>query len=190
MNPSTELNRFKAAAVLLLLLLLGVSRGFSDEAPAVFTEYQVKALFLLNFTKYVAWPTNTFAGTNTPITIGVYGGNDFGGDLQTAVAGRCVNGHNIVIRQFDGTNDLAGCQILFVSRSAEKHQGEILELVQTLPVLTVGETDQFLSQGGMIHFLKKESKVRLEINLEAARQANLKISSKLLNVADLVKGKQ
>jgi hypothetical protein len=190
MNPSTELNRFKAAAVLLLLLLLGVSRGFSDETPAPFTEYQVKALFLLNFTKYVDWPTNTFAATNTPITIGVYGKNDFGDDLQTAVAGRCVNGRSIVIRQLDGTNDLAGCQILFISPSEENRQGEILALVKALPVLTVGETDQFLQQGGAIHFLKKESKVRLEINLEAARLANLKISSKLLNVADLVKGKK
>ena len=185
-------NRFRSAAVLLglLVLLLGARRSIAGDASVPFTEYRVKALFLLNFTKYVAWPTNAFTGTNTPFTFGVYGENDFADDLQTAVAGRSVNGRSIIIRQLDGTNDLAGCQILFISHSAVNLRGEILDQVRTLPVLTVGETDQFLQQGGVIHFLKKESKVRLEINLEAARQANLNISSKLLNVADLVKGKK
>ena len=61
--------------------------------------------------------------------------------------------------------------------------------IKTRPVLTVGETDQFMEQGGVINFVKKEGKVRLEINLDAARQAKLEISSKLLNVADVVKGK-
>jgi len=191
LSANHKFKRFRPAAVLLglLVLLLGASRDFAGEATMPFTEYQVKALFLLNFTKYVAWPTNAFAGTNAPFTIGVYGENDFGDALQTAVAGRSVNGRRIAIRQLDGTNDPAGCQILFISHSAEKPAGEILDQVRTLPVLTVGETDQFLQQGGVIRFLKKESKIRLEINLEAARQANLKISSKLLNVADLVKGK-
>jgi hypothetical protein len=168
-------------------LLFWAVAGAGGEAAL--TEYQVKALFLMNFTKYVDWPASAFAGTNTPITIGVYGENHFGDDLQKVVAGRNINGRSIVIRQITSTNDLAGCQVLFISRSAEKTEGEILVEIKTLPVLTVGETGQFIEQGGIINFAMKDGKIRLEINLEAARLANLQISSKLLSVADVVKGK-
>ena len=176
-----------AARFGLLLLLAGAPLGFCGDA--MFTEYQVKALFLMNFTKYVDWPAGTFAQTNAPIIIGVYGENHFGDDLQKAVAGREVNGRSIVIRQLDGTNDLVKCQVLFISRSEEKNQGQILHQLKVSPVLTVGESEQFIAQGGTINFAMKGGKVRLEINVPAAQQANLQLSSKLLSVADVVKGK-
>lgn len=171
----------------LMFLLAGAHLGFCGDAA--FTEYQVKALFLMNFTKYVDWPDTAFAATNTPLTIGVYGENNFGDNLQKAVAGKKVGNRSIVIRQFDGTNDMAQCQILFISNSEEKNQGKILDQLKASPVLTVGETEQFTEQGGIINFVIKDGKVRLEINLQAAQQANLQISSKLLSVADVVKGK-
>jgi hypothetical protein len=180
--------RFGMAAVWfgLMLLLAASHRGFCGDAA--FTEYQVKALFLMNFTKYVDWPATAFAGTNAPITIGVYGENDFGDDLPKAVAGRNVNGRSIVIRQIDSTNDLVKCQVLFISRSENNNEGEILSRLKVSPVLTVGETELFTARGGAINFVMKDGKVRLEINLAAAQQANLQISSKLLSVADVVKG--
>lgn len=171
----------------LMALLFAVNSGFCGDST--FTEYQVKALFLMNFTKYVDWPATAFAATNTPITIGVYGESNFGDNLQQAVAGKNVNGRGIVIRQIDRTNDLAQCQVLFISGSEEKKLGGILDEVKASPVLTVGETEQFTEQGGVINFVMKDGKVRLEINLQAARQAGLQISSKLLSVADVVKGK-
>ena len=153
------------------------------------TEYQVKALFLLNFTKYVDWPATAFAETNSPIVIGLYGENKFGDALVKAVEGRTVSGRQIVIQPIEKNGDPGKCQILFIGDSEKNHLGEILDKIKALPVLTVGESDQFLEQGGMIHFVKKEGKIRLEISLEAARRAKLEISSKLLGVADVVKGK-
>jgi hypothetical protein len=79
--------------------------------------------------------------------------------------------------------------MLFISDSEKKLTGQILEKLKGLPVLTVGENDQFLSQGGVVNFVKKDANIRLEINLDAARQSKLKISSKLLNVADSVTGR-
>lgn len=191
MNKAASLKpgRFgMATAWFSLMFILAVAqRGFCGDAA--FTEYQVKALFLMNFTKYVDWPDTAFAETNAPIIIGVYGVNNFGDDLPKAVAGRNANGRSIVIRQIDNTNDLAKCQVLFISRSEEKTQGEILNQLKSSPLLTVGETEQFTAQGGAISFVMKDGKVRLKINLSAARQANLQLSSKLLSVADVVKGK-
>ena len=153
------------------------------------TEYQVKALFLLNFTKYVDWPPAAFAGTNVTIVIGLYGEDKFGDALTKAVEGKTVNGRRIIIQPIEKDGDLGKCQMLFISDSEKNHLGETLDKIKALPVLTVGETDQFMEQGGMINFVKKEGKIRLEINLDAARQAKLEISSKLLGVADVVKGK-
>ena len=153
------------------------------------TEYQVKALFLLNFTKYVDWPTNAFDETNAPIVIGLYGEDKFGDALKKAVEGKTINGRRLIIQPVEKNGDLGKCQMLFISDSEKDHLGEIMDKIKALPVLTVGETDQFMEHGGMINFVIKGGKVRLEINLDAARQAKLEISSKLLGVADVVKGK-
>jgi len=178
----------KTIALLALFgLLAGLNRGFCAETSL--TEYQVKSLFLLNFAKYIDWPTNAFEATNASIVIAVIGEGKFAGDLAKAVDGKSVDRRPILVRQIQTPEDFDKCHILFVRASEKTGLAEILARLKTRPVLTVGEADQFMEQGGMINFVKKEGKVRLEINLEAARQANLQISSKLLNVADVVKGK-
>ena len=151
-------------------------------------ESQVKALFLFNFAKYVDWPPAVFHGTNAPIIIGLSGEDRFGDVLKKMVEGKRVSGRQILIQPIEKDGDLGKCQILFISDSEKNRLSEILDKIKTLPVLTVGETDQFVELGGVINFVKKEGKVRLEINLEAARQARLEISAQLLRVADVVKG--
>jgi hypothetical protein len=175
----------------LFVMLAGVllpECGICGDAPA-FTEYQVKALFLLNFTKYVDWPAETLALADTPFAIGVLGANNFGDELKKIVEGKTVGGHKIIILQADTQNDWNKCQMLFISASEKKRLPEVLSQVRNLPILTVGETDQFTQQGGVINFTKKDGKVRLEVDLNAARQAKLQISSRLLSVADVVRGK-
>ncbi len=167
-------------------LLAGASRGFGQ---TTLTEHQVKALFLLNFAKYVEWPANAFADASAPMVIGVISEGKFQDELARAVAGKSASGRRIILQPVANDGDLEKCHILFISDSEKKRLGEILGKIKARPVLTVGETDQFMEHGGVINFVKKEGKVRLEINLEAARQAKLQISSKLLNVADEVKGK-
>jgi YfiR/HmsC-like len=177
-----------AAIVILLGLLFAPCHSARSEGPAL-TEYQVKALFLLNFTKYVDWPANTFAQDNTPITIGVLGDDKFGDNVKIAVAGKTVGGRGISVQTMGNEDDWSKCQVLFVSASEKKHLPEILDRVRNLPTLTVGETEQFTQQGGIVNFIKKDGKIRLEIDLAASRLAKLQISSQLLKVADVVRGK-
>jgi len=182
-----------AAALASAVALLGLavepaaSSAFAGEASV--TEYQEKAVFLLNFTKYVDWPANTFATTNSPIVIGMYGENQIGEDLQKIVVGKIIGGHSIVVRSIDDPEAAGACQILFIAGADRKRAGEILEHVKQHPVLTVGEADTFLDQGGMINLAKRENRIRLEINLPATQQGRLQLSSKLLGVADVVKGR-
>ena len=147
------------------------------------SEYQVKALFLLNFVKYVDWP----AGESGPITIGILGQDNFNDSLTNAADGKTVNGRAITIKHFSLGDSLSGCSILFISASENPQLSAILSKTVSMPILTVGESDSFLDNGGIINFMLKEGKIHLAINLKAAQRANLQISSKLLSVADVVR---
>jgi len=179
---------FKGTTGLLaaVCLLMSASRGNCEDAS--FKEYQIKALFLFNFGKYVDWPAAAFPSTNTPITIGVLGTDSFGDNLQHDIDGKTINGRPLVIKHLSSDSDLSGCQILFISDSEAARMGGILEKASALPILTVGEDEQFAQKNGIINFVIKDGKVRLEIDLTTAKKAGVKISSKLLAVADVVKG--
>lgn len=171
----------------LLASLLGASSGFGAE-PSL-TKHQVEAVFLFNFAKYVDWPAAAFTNATAPITIGVLGTDPFGDSLQHAVEGKTINGRPFVIKHLASDSELGDCQILFISNSEASQMGEILVKAGTLPILTVGEGDLFAQNGGIINFVLKSGNVRLEIDLVAAKKAGLTISSRLLAVADVVKGK-
>jgi len=151
------------------------------------SEYQVKALFLLNFVKYVDWPAEAMPGATTPIIIGILGQDNFDDNLTHAVEGKSINGREIIIKHLSAGEDPSGCAILFISSSENSRLGEILSKTGTLPILTVGESESFLGKGGIINFTLKEGKIHLEINLNVAQKVKLQISSKLLSVADAVK---
>lgn len=161
-------------------LLTFCALGAEEPQPS---EYQLKAVFLYNFAKFVEWPSESFPTTNAPFTIGVLGQNPFGDTLDGTVRHKSLNGHPLVIQYFRSILEATNCQILFISNSERKRLPEILKAVSAGNVLTVSETDRFLQAGGMIRFFMDENKVRFDINDEAARNARLRISSKLLSVA-------
>jgi hypothetical protein len=152
-------------------------------------ESQVKAAFLVNFPKYVDWPAEAFAATNSPIVIGVLGKTEVTAELQKIIAGRIVNGRPIVLKHLASGTETGGCHILFVSAAEQKLLPGLLAKLKDGGVLTVGESDDFLGRGGIINLARREQKIAVEVNLTAADQARIKISSKLLSVASVVKGK-
>lgn len=155
-------------------------------ADSSMNEYQVKAQFLLNFVKYIDWPENASAGASSPIVIGIMGKDNLNNDLQRVAEGKSINGRTIIIKSVADGDALGGCAILFISASEDSQLDAILGKTSAQPILTVGEDRSFLQKGGIINFALKDGKIRLEINLRAARQAKLQISSKLLSVADVV----
>jgi hypothetical protein len=152
------------------------------------SESQIKAGFVFNFTKFIEWPTDAFADPESPIVLGVLGDSPITDLLIETAAGKTVNGRAVTIRRFKEGQDPRACNILFVSSSEQKHALQIIEKVKGSSVLTVSETSGFAQAGGMINFFVEGNKVRLEINLDAAGQARLKISAKVIAVARLVNG--
>ena len=181
---SKNLMVFVIGCLVWLGVLCGVAR-----AEGSLSEYQVKALCLYNFAKYVDWPAESFAEAATPICIGVVGKDDFADALRTVVQGKAINGRVIAIQTFKPNEDASKCHILFVGALANKRLQEILQPIKSSPVLTVGEGAAFEKAGGVIRFVIRDNKVRFDIDVAAARQARLRISSKLLGLADAVSGK-
>ncbi len=150
-------------------------------------EYQVKAFFLYNFAKYVDWPSHRFNSAADPLVICILGQNPFGGGLEQAVHGKAVEGRTVVVHQISDLHPQCDCHILFVGASERKRFRSSSALIRGSGVLTVGESEGFASDGGVINFKVEEGKVRFEINLDAAGQEQLHISSKLLSLARIVK---
>lgn len=176
------------AGWLALALWVGASMSsVADEAKALSAE-QLKAAFILNFPKYVEWPTNAFATTNTPIVLGMVGDEKLCAEIEGMGADKKVNGRPLVIRRVTADAELEGCQILFIAAPQARRTPELLAKLKGRGVLTVGENENFLESGGMINLVRKDRKIGLEINLAPATAADIKISSKLLGVAT-VKGR-
>ncbi len=166
-------------AVVLIWLSCGAV-GWTQTKDA--SEYDVKATFLCNLGKFVDWPADTFADTNAPMLIGIYGKNPFGGELADAAQDLIINGHEVVARPVS-FNELPQCQILFICPSERKKINAILRKLNEAAVLTVTENLDPFQTGVMINFAMEKGQIHFEINDAAAEKAGLKISSKLLMLA-------
>lgn len=166
------------------LLLSGGPGLPAQTAPA--REYQVKAVFLFNFAQFVDWPPQAFPEAQTPLVIGILGEDPFGAYLDETVRDEKVTNRPLAVQRYRRVEEIKTCHILFISRSESDRLGQILARLKDRNILTVGDADGFARRGGMIGFVTEKNKIRLRINLEAAKAANLIVSSKLLRPAEIV----
>lgn len=172
----------------MLALLSLIPVAASAGAP---TEEQVKAAFLINFAKYIDWPSEGFPSPDSPYVFVVLGDARIDSALREMAAGKQVAGRSLLVAAADDGSSLAGgVHVLFVAEGAEGKLAPILALLDASCVLTVGESDQFLKDGGVVNLARRDHKIRLQINLGAAQSKQFKISSKLLSVSDVVKGRK
>ena len=175
--------RGRTAAATLLFACGVWQPGPVSAAP---TTAEVEAVFLFNFSQFVEWPSQVFPDPGSPIVIGVLGSDPFGTTLDEVVRGEVVKGRALVVRRFQRIEELTDCHILFVSRSERARLQPILEKLKGRSILTVSDLEEFAGEGGVICFVLVENKIRLRVNLEAAKAAGLTLSSKLLRPAQLV----
>ena len=179
----------------ILIVALGMTLNWTSTAaaqavdPPDASEYLIKAGFIYNFAKFVEWPSTAFSQPDSPIMIGVLGTDPFGSVLDRLVEDKKIGARGFVVKRYKwgkDLKDLKECKILFVSASEKAHIDEIVQAVKGLPILMVGETPGFAERGGIIRFTLEDNRVRFEINVDAAHQADLNISSRLLTLAKII----
>jgi len=169
-------------AVLLPAGILSSAHGEPQPAP----EYAVKAAFLFNIARFVEWPADAFADPASPLVLCVLGEDPFG-DALRSLKGKTVSGRPLAIRYATTLEELDRCHLLFVCPSEKPALPKILQAAKGRSILTVGDMEGFARDGGIINLVKEKNHVGIEINLEAAQRTHLKISSKLLALAQIVK---
>jgi hypothetical protein len=146
-------------------------------------EYNVKAVSLYAFGRYVSWPEDAFSSGTSPFVIGTFGGNPFGDALERIAQKKTLNGRPIVVRQIDRPEDCADCHILFVTRSVSSEtEGKLFQHAAGKPVLLVGESPGFAERGGVINFYPSGSNVRFELNPDKSLENKLSLNAKLLTL--------
>jgi YfiR/HmsC-like len=151
-------------------------------------EVRVKAAFLYKFAGYVEWPPKSFARPETPVTIGVIGAESLATELTEAVTGRTVNDRPVTVRRLKPGESLAGIHVLFVGRAESARLDQLAQSAQPRSILTVSESDCALARGSVINFVLTGGRVRFEIALDSAEKSGLRLSSRLLAVAQQVTG--
>jgi hypothetical protein len=157
------------------------SEGFASSVAI--TESQVKAAYLYNFAKFISWPERAFAKADAPIEICVLDDTSFESTLREIVFSHTVDGHPLLVVHVTAVADAHDCHILFIPSMQDKQARTLIEAIGNKSIVTVGEAQGFLEEGGIIRFALQEGKVRFQVNQRAAAQSGVRISARLLGVA-------
>ncbi|MBI2432113.1 MAG: YfiR family protein [Candidatus Hydrogenedentes bacterium] len=176
--------------------LAGICVGLMCIIPVIaeqYSEYEVKAAFLIKFTKFVDWPekkpdpNSAEAGNKRPFLIGVLGEDHFQGALDKLAEAGTVDDRPMQVKRAAEVDPLLECQMLFISASEEEHLEDILKATKGRGILTVSDAKNFFDYGGMIQLMLEENRIQFRIDDDAAEAEGLKLSSQLLQLAKEVK---
>jgi hypothetical protein len=178
---------FLAKRTMTRVLLIVLTAARLHAYGETFDEYSVKAVFLFNLAKFVEWPNQAFTSANEPFVVCVLGQDPFAAVMKDAVRGRVIGNKKVEVRDISDIQSAGKCHILFVSASEHKRFRAILAEIKGDGVLTVGESAEFVGSGGMINLTLKDARFHMEIDPDAAERAKLRISSKLLSLAEITR---
>lgn len=154
------------------------------DVDAEASEYALKAAFVYHFAKFTEWPEMVFMDESSPVTLCIIGENRFP-DAANAFAGKMVHGRALELRHLSREQDATRCHILFVSQDTAAPTRDVLASIRNRSVLAIGESDAFLREGGVINLRVSGNKVKFTVNVSSMQRSGLKISSKLLRLAEI-----
>ena len=163
-----------------LCVLASAAFAQSGDGPA--DEYRIKAAFLVNFASFTTWPESS-AET---LSLCVYGDDPFGAHLD-AVAGRKVGQRSLRVVRASSVDALDDCEMVFVTRAMIGNLGRVLDRIARRPVLTVADSPGATDHGVMLNMDSGAGRISFSANLAAARDHDLTLSARLLNLASEVK---
>lgn len=174
---------FLTILVTLFLTAYSVLNVFAEQQKH--GEYEIKAAYIYNFINFIDWPPESNFYGNQSINLCIFGDDPFGKELDD-IKNEFVKGKKLTIKYYSSLEKLKSCNILFIPVTEKNHVAQIVKSIRTSNVLTISDAEEMAQQGVIINFFLEKKKVRFAINIEAARQAGLKISAKLLKLAKII----
>ncbi|HEX8376403.1 MAG TPA: YfiR family protein [Pedobacter sp.] len=179
------LSRLRGYATVSLFFLFFTANGNTQPRPT--SEYQLKAAFIYNFTRFIDWPPASFGSTDSPFVIGILGDDGISAYINELVKGEKLGNRQIVVRRFSNPAEITQCQILFIGGKDVPEMKGLLNAMNRRGVLTVSDAPDFAKLGGIVRFYKEANKLRLQINVDEVKISELTISSKLLSLSNVYK---
>jgi hypothetical protein len=171
-----------AAAVALALAVVPSVAVPAQEA----SEQALKVAFIYNFAKFTTWPASAFADPQAPVTVCVVGKHDFGNAFQS-IEGKSVGGRSVAVKYLTSYKSKDQCQVVYVAPSEKSRLAKIVKTATETHALVVSDTDGFVDGGTIINMVRRgDDRIGFEINARVAGESGLKLSSKLLNLAERV----
>jgi hypothetical protein len=154
------------------------------------SEYEIKAAFLYNFAKFVEWPVHSNQASQDSVVVGILGQDPFGFLIEKIIGDKTVGGRIIIIERYGSMEQISNCHLLFISESESAHLNNTLTILHGRHILTVSDSENFARNGGMIQMYMEKNRIRFIVNIDAINLAGLKLSSKLLNLADVIRSRE
>jgi hypothetical protein len=173
------------------VLFVGILAGPTLPQQAPLGEgraYRIKAAFLYHFSQFSTWPEAAFSGPQAPLRLCILGENPFGEALEQ-LRGKTVQNRPLEIVHLPAGSTAFSCHIVFMGHMPETVLKATLSQLQGRPVLTVGEQEAFLKQGGMIRLFEYKNRLQFEINVAALRRSGLQLSSRVIRLGHLYEEK-
>ena len=177
----SNLKADKIARLSIFLFMVLAAPRRADALP----EPEIKAAFIYRFTQFVTWPDDAFAGKDEPFIVATVGDASLSAALQHVMAGRVVNGRPIIIAHFASVDRIEHCHLLFVPASQQGTVPAILAKVGNAPVLSVGDGDAFMNQGGGVRLFVEDGRMKFELDPDVVTAARLKPGAQLMRVGQI-----
>jgi hypothetical protein len=152
------------------------------------TAPMLKAAFLYNFANFAEWPVGALAPAQ-PLSLCVVGDNAVADALTQTIKGRKVDNHELTVEVLKADGPIRWCHLLYVSGLDSKQAGQLLDVLKNSPAFTVSDGERFAEMGGVAQLILENDRMRFAVNVAAAQRAQIKISSKLLTLAKIIKDK-
>ena len=177
-------DRALLVALTAFLCLLASAEHRADGQPV--DAGQMKAVFVVNFLRFVEWPSANVAPAPAPLVVAVLGDRTLIENLRDYAATQSVSGHSIEVKAVEKPEDARGAHLLFIGASESANLPAIVKLAETSALLTVGDTDGFARAGVILNLYTVDQRVRIEANPSAATRTGLRLSAHLLRIARIV----
>lgn len=173
--------RFPLSLLAAITLVLLLPRAASGE-----DQYKIKAGMLMNFLRGTDWPPGSFHDPSAPYVLGVLGKDPFGPFLN-GITNKVVRNRGIVLKRYATPEEAKDCHLLFISSSQDAPLSSILDSLGKSSILTVGESREFTSLGGIVNLALENGRVSFELSAKALKRARLEIDPGLKEAGKLIK---
>lgn len=174
----------------LFLLCAGpIAPAHAETTRRTLSADEIKAAYLFNFAKFVDWPEESFASDDAPLQVCFLGGESVS-TIFRSLEGKTIKGRPLQTKIVTQLEDLRECHILFIGDDELPRWPQVQDVLEQTSILTVSDGDGFTAHGGMISFKPQNNRIRFLINLDNTQSAGLKLSSQLLQLAEVTGNKQ